>query len=159
MPNFGPQTGRPGGEPPPRRQLTPEEIAVRENFDRARHLAGNPPSAPEAAQVREVKAFDEAAIRAALQQEGLDFTFQIFPKGEKPPESAASNQRLVARVAELESERTVMRNRMIVAEQAAATAIQEVRTITTQRDTLQTELESLKSEKAPPRKSKAQEAV
>lgn len=158
MPSFGTHTGRPGGEPPPRRQLTPEELRVRETFNRAEHLARNgaPAPVPQPAPTVEVKAFDEAAIRAALAQEGLDFTFSIFPIGEKPVDPQGHSQRLQARVTELENERTVIRNRMLVAEQAAADAIRDVKNITTERDTLRDELEALKLQAKP---ETAQEAV
>lgn len=146
MPNFG--APRPGDEPPPRRQHTPEELRVRETFDRAKHLAGNgaAASAPKAEPPSQAEVFDEPTIRAKLNQFGLDF--QIFPIGEKPTESAATNQRLQARVAELESERTVIRNRMLIAEQSAADSIRELNAVTVERDTLLKELETLKSASA-----------
>lgn len=147
MPNFGPQAPRPGGEPPPRRQLTPEELRVRETFNRADHLARNgaPAPQPEASRVEPIQEFDESALRAKFNQLGLDF--QVFPIGEKPADPKGGNQRLQSRITELESERTIMRNRMLTAEQSAADAIREVREITIERDTLWGELEQLKSEK------------
>lgn len=145
MPNFGPQSPRPGGEPPPRRQLSPEELRVRETFNRADHLAGKTTPAPEpqSARVEPIQAFDESAVRAKLNQLGLDF--QIFPIGEKPADPGGRNQRHEARVKELESERTIIRNRMLISEQSAADAISDVRNITIERDTLLKELETLKS--------------
>lgn len=149
MPSFGPQAPRPGGEPPPRRQLTPDELRVRETFNRAEHLARNgaPAPQPTADQVGQTKAFDEPAIRAALAQEGLDFTFQIFPIGEKPADTSGGNQRLQSRITELESERGIVRSRMLVAEQSAADAIRELNSMTVRCDTLLKELEDLKSAK------------
>lgn len=143
MPSFGSHTNRPGGEPPPRRQLTPEEIRIRETFNRAEHLARNgaPPTPQANAPSGEpIQSFDEASVRAMLNQLGLDF--QIFPIGEKPADPGNKNQRIT----ELESERKIIRNRMLVAEQSAADAIREVQNITIERDTLRNELEALKSE-------------
>lgn len=148
MPNFGSHTNRPGGEPPPRRQLSPEEIRIRETFNRAEHLRneaagakGNGGSAPSGVENPRVESvFDEQSIRAMLNQLGLDF--QIFPIGEKPADPGSKNQR----IKELESERVIIRNRMLVAEQSAADAIREVQNITIERDTLRNELEALKSE-------------
>lgn len=148
MANFGMRAPRPGDEPPPRRQLTPEELRVRETFDRAAHLAGKtaPQQPPQSQRVEPIQEFDEASMRAKLNQLGLDI--QIFPIGEKPTESVAGNQRLSARVAGLESERAIIRNRMLVAEQSAATAIAEVKELTIERDTLRGELETLKASQA-----------
>lgn len=90
--------------------------------------------------------FDEQSIRASLNQLGLDF--QIFPIGEKPAEPNGRNQHREARLTELESERAIIRQRMIVAEQVAADAVREVKTITLERDTLLAELETLRLGKA-----------
>ena len=147
MPAFGTRPPRPGDEPGPRRQHTPEELRVRETFNRADHLAGKTAteSAPQAEQAAtQGEVFDEPAIRAKLNQLGLDF--QIFPIGEKPTESVVANQRLQSRVTELESERAVICNRMLIAEQSAADAIRELNALTVERDTLLKELETLKSE-------------
>lgn len=154
--NFG--TARPGSEPPPRQPLTPDQIKYRETFTRAGHLAGeaaqsqaNPasgapnPAAPESS----AKVFDEQAIRSALRQDGMDFAFQIFPIGEKPPQGApGSSQHRENRLEELESERGVMRQRMLTAESAAAGAIRELGELQVRFDTLTAELETLKAAKA-----------
>lgn len=147
MPSFGPQAPRPGGEPPPGRQHTAEELRVRENFNRAEHLARNgaPAPQPQAERVEPIQEFDESAMRARLNQLGLDF--QIFPVGEKAADPKGSNQRMQARITELESERAIIRNRMIVAEQSAADAIRELNAANVLCDTLRGELETLKSEK------------
>lgn len=146
MPSFGRQPPRPGGESPPRRQLTPEELRVRETFNRAEHLArnGSPAPQPQAPRVEPIQEFDEGAMRAMLNQLGLDF--QIFPIGEKPSDPGGRNQHRESRIKELESERTIIRDRMLVAEQSAADAIREVKSITVERDTLLAELETLKSQ-------------
>lgn len=151
MPNFG--APRPGSEPPPRQPLTAAEIAYRETFSRAAHLASNP-AAPErsqeaaqAATAPPVAVFDEQAIRAALQQEGKDFTFQIFPIGEKPAEvGPGTAQRLQSRITELESERGVIRARMLAAESAAAGAIRDLNELQVKFDTLQAEMELLRQQ-------------
>ncbi len=141
-PQFG---QRPGGEPPPRRQLTPEEIKVRETFNRAEHLARNGAPTPQAQASPQTPTFDEYAVRAALNQEGLDFTYSIFPIGEKPPDAAGRNQHREARLLELENERTIIRQRMVSAEQTAADAVREVSELKVVNDTLRSELDSLKS--------------
>lgn len=151
MPNFGAHTGRPGGEPPPRRQLTPEEIHIRENFNRAEHLrneaSNQPPVEPTRAQVPAT--FDEGQIRAALAQVGLDLC--IFPLGEKPADPTGRNQYREGKFAELENQLSAMRTRATQAESVAATAIREVGELAAQvellqvaNDTLSTELELLK---------------
>lgn len=145
-PRFGSFTGRPGGEPPPRRQLSPEELRVRETFNRQDHLAGKTaPSNPQPDATTGAKAFDEPSIRAALLQEGLDFAFQIFPIGEKPPVAGGFSQRLQGRIDELESERAVIKQRMLVAEQVAADAVREFTELKSDHATLLKELETLKS--------------
>lgn len=151
--NFG--EPRPGGAPPPRQPLTAAEIAFRETFTRAGHLAENPPPpAPETASAQStpkapvVSVFDEQAIRAALLQEGKDFTFQIFPIGEKPPESGpGAGQRRELRITELESERGVIRARMLAAESAAGSAVRELTELKEKFDTLQAEMVYMKSQK------------
>lgn len=149
--NFG-APPRPGSEPPPRQPLTQAEIQYRETFTRASHLAANPQqsagpgsaSPPKASTLLNV--FDETAIRAALRQEGMDFAFQIFPIGEKPSDGLpGSNQHRENRLTELESERLVIRQRMLTAESAAAGAIRELSELQVRFDTLQSELESLKA--------------
>lgn len=159
MPNFGQHTGRPGGEPPPRRQLTAEEIRVRETFNRADHLAGVKPQ-PAPTSTVEVKVFDEAAIRAALAQDGLDFAYQIFPIGEKPADATGRAANREARITELENEQTKLRQRATDAEAIAASAVREVSELKAQIETtkvtnatLLSELEYLKSA------SQVQEAV
>lgn len=145
MPNFGQQTGRPGGEPPPRRQLTPEEIHVRETFNRADHLAAiKSQPAPNSAPV-ETLIFDEPAIRATLAQQGLDFSYQIFPIGEKPADVTGRSANREARITELESERVIIRKRMTDAEATTAMAVRELNELKVSFATLQSELESLKS--------------
>ena len=159
MANFGQRPPRPGDEPPPRRQLTPEEIRVRETFNRAEHLAGVKAPPPQPGPV-EVKAFDEAAVRAALAQEGLDFSYRIFPIGEKPSDATGFSASREARITELENEHPKLRKRATDAEAIAASAAREVTALKAQVETLNVtnatlldELESLKS--APP----VQEAV
>ncbi len=149
--NFG--TQRPGSAPPPRQPLTAEDILYREKFTRASHLAQNASAQPgQSAQspppnpASPVVAFDEVLIREALRREGMDFTFQIFPLGAKPPEgTAGANQHREQRLAELESERTVMRTRMLAAESAAAGAIKELGEFKAKCDNLQREMELLKA--------------
>lgn len=150
-PNFGKFTGRPGGEPPPRRQHTPEELRVRETFNRAEHLKqaginGNPSASATQAPPQVDSVFDEQAIRYNLNQLGLDF--QIFPVGEKPPDPNGRAQYREARITELESERAAMRTRTLNAEQTTADVLGDLKTVTTERDTLLKELETLKSENA-----------
>lgn len=151
--NFGAQ--RPGSDPPPRQPLTPEEIRYRETFTRSGHLAQNggaspaqpgtaaPPPPPQS------KVFDEFAIRAALRQEGMEFAFQIFPVGEKPPEGGpGAHARREERLAELESERVIMRTRTLSAESAAAGSIRDLNELQVRFDTLQGELEAMKLPKS-----------
>lgn len=149
MPSFGQHTGRPGGEPPPRRQLTPEEIRVRETFNRAEHLARNGAPAPESPRAEVPATFDEQQIRAALAQVGLDLI--IFPLGEKPADPTGRNQYREGRLAELESERGIIRQKLADAEGKAAAALrtvdelkEQIRNLEVCNDTLQQELESLK---------------
>lgn len=145
MPNFGRQTERPGGEPPPRRQLTPEEIHVRETFNRAEHLAGIKSQPASNAVPAETLIFDEPAIRATLAQQGLDFSYQIFPIGEKPTEATGRSANREARITELESERVIIRKRMTDAESITASAVRELNELKVSFATLQSELESMKS--------------
>lgn len=144
MPNFGQHTGRPGGEPPPRRQLTPEEIRVRETFNRAEHLAGVK-SQPAQPSNPEVKAFDEAAIRAALLQEGLDFSFQVFPVGEGPVGTTGRAANREARIEELEKKIKKLVERATQTDKQSTDHSRRIHELTTENDTLHKELESLKS--------------
>lgn len=162
--NFG--EPRPGSAPPPRQPLTPEEIRFRETFTRAGHLAAHPPDQAQSASPQSAastnKLFDEQAIRAALHQEGMDFAFQIFPIGEKPQEGGVgSGQWRENRLAELESERLVIRSRMLTAESAAASAIRELNQLQVKFDTLQADMESLTAANSQkqPKKDRKQEPV
>jgi hypothetical protein len=139
--------------------LTPEEIRVRETFNRADHLAGVKPQ-PAQSSTMEVKVFDEAAIRAALSQDGLDFAYQIFPIGEKPADATGRSANREARITELENEQPKFRKRATDAEAITAAAVREVADLKKEIEnlnvanaTLLSELEKLKS--APP----VQEAV
>ena len=152
MPAFGPHI-RPGGDPPPRQPLTPEQLAYREqhtgkmNGAEARPQPTNPGGyRPVADPPPTPSGFDEGAVRAMLAQVGLDL--QVFPIGEKPPDPNGRAQYRERRLAELESERTAMISRTKLAEGAAAKAVHELGDLQSRFDTIQTELESLKA--APP---------
>ncbi len=154
MPNFGTQP-RPGGDPPPRQPLTNEQIRERETFSRADHLRqqGVNPN-PGADQPRtstpnpepQVQTVNLDELRSNLRKEGMDF--QIFPIGEKSSDPGGRNEYREKRLIELESERTVIRDRMLAAESAAASAIRELNALRVQFDTLHGELESLKTSRA-----------
>lgn len=161
MTRFG-ETPRPGGEPPPRQPLTEEQRRYRETFTRAEHLANATPE-PRPSETRSAPpqasggVFDENAVRESFRQVGMEFVCRIFPIGEEPQDLGFGSQRQEARIAELESERVIMRTRALSAESAAAGSIRELGALQTRFDvlqskfdTLQTELEAVKAEKSQP---------
>ena len=153
MPVFG-QPSRPGGEPPPRQPLTPEQLHARETHmgkmngaevpPSARNEGGYRPVAPDPeAQRPQPNGFDENAARAILAQVGLDL--QVFPIGEKPADPNGRGAYREKRLAELESERAIMIQRTKLAEGAAAKAVHDIADLQGRFDTLQGELESLRA--------------